>query len=193
MDRHQGHLCRFRGALWLKIENSHFGEVYVYGFGLVWDDGTSTRRNCSVHVPAGGASSLGLLIFEAPDSPGNHSYHIVISMASTERSFNPFLGWDVTWGDHGEVSMSDSNSAQVLPLLDTTAPKVTDNVPAYYTRINSLVSYEAAREVADIVRAEWPGSTTSCRWWKRSSGYAAPSSTGKRRQGSTTGRAPRRR
>jgi hypothetical protein len=145
------------GALWLKIENSHFGEVYVYGFGLVWDDGTSTRRNCSVHVPAGGASSLGLLIFEAPDSPGNHSYHIVISMASTERSFNPFLGWDVTWGDHGEVSMSDSKSAQVLPLLDTTAPKVTDNVPAYYTRINSLVSYEAAREVADIVRAEWPG------------------------------------
>ena len=146
------------GALLLTIENiNSIGRLYVYGFGLVWDDGTSTYRNCSVYVPAGEARSLGLLVFDAPADPGVHSYTIKVKVAASVMMWDPVRGSSEAWRDQGEMSMSKARSADVVPLKEMTEQAVKNNIPTYYSKINSLVSYEAAEGMADAVRTERPG------------------------------------
>ncbi len=146
------------GALLLTIENiNSIGRLYVYGFGLVWDDGTSTYRNCSVYVPAGEARSLGLLVFDAPADPGVHSYTIKVKAAASVMMWDPVRGSSEAWRDQGEMSMSKARSADVVPLNEMTEQAVKNNIPTYYSKINSLVSYEAAEGMADAVRTERPG------------------------------------
>lgn len=146
------------GALWLNVENiNRIGQMYIYGLGLVWDDGTSTRRDCSVYVSAGEKKTLGLLIFDAPTDPGPHSYNIVVKVAATEREFSFPGGSSQVWRDYGEKRTQSANSAEVISLLDVTVQDVSVNTRGYYSRINSLVSYEAAEEVAEAARAKWPG------------------------------------
>lgn len=145
------------GALRLSIENMNgAGRLYIYGFGLIWDDGSSTYRNCSVYVPAGEKVSLGLLVFTAPDEPGPHSYRIAVKVAASEV-WPPFKGRSEAWRDYGEMGIPADQSAEVAPLLEETRPEVSYNVKAYYSKINSLVSYEAAAGTADEIRAERPG------------------------------------
>ncbi len=146
------------GALRLSIENMNSaGRLYIYGFGLIWDDGSSTYRNCSVYVPAGGMASLGLLVFAAPDEPGTYGYRVVVKVAASEMVRTLFKGWSEAWHDYGELGSSSDQSAEVAPLVEETQTEVSYNVKAYYARINSLVSYEAAAGVADEIRAERPG------------------------------------
>ena len=144
------------GALWLNVTNMQPGQVYIYGFGLEWDDGTYTRRNCSVYVSPGETSPLGLLVFDAPDDPGTHNYHVTVKVAAAESEFRPPLDWKERWIDHGEVN-TPSKVAKVLAPFDENDPEVTPNIPRYYGRINSLVSYEVGEAIADDVRAERPG------------------------------------
>ena len=146
------------GALWLNVENTNKAEqMYIYGLGLVWDDGTSIRRNCSVYVPAGEKVSLGLLIFNAPADPGFHTYNIVVKVAATERVFSFPGGSSQVWRDYGEKNTPSAKIAEVAPLLNVTKQDVRINPQWYYSRINDLVSFEAAAEVANYVKETQPG------------------------------------
>lgn len=149
--------ARAGGALWLNVENENpSGRLYIYGFGIEWEDGTSTYRNCSTYVDSQQEISLGLLVFNAPSEPGPQRYSIVANAASSKIVRGP-LGQAFEVWRHRTVVMPSEHRANVLPLIEEHEQNVERNNAPYYAKINSLVSYEAANGIADQIKARWPG------------------------------------
>jgi len=140
----------YGGVLSLTVKNINpYGQLYFYGFGIQWDSGLSSFRNCSVYVPHGEQAELGVLPFDAP-SAGAHSYRIVVKMAASNAAVSE-------WRDHGDVTQTSAQQVKVKSLGDAYDYEVENNVARYYDRINALVSYEDASPVAKAIRAERPG------------------------------------
>lgn len=140
----------YGGVLTLTAGNINpSGQLYIYGFGIEWDTGLATYRNCSVYIAHGEQAELGILSFAAPGA-GEHSYRLVVRLAASNAAVTG-------WRDYGEVPQSSRQDATVLPLGERYDYVVEGNIGGYYDRINSRVSYDDAGEVADAVREARPG------------------------------------
>jgi hypothetical protein len=138
----------FGGLMKLNLTNLGETTAYISAYGLGWSVGSSYWRNCSVYVPPGGTASLGPLFFSAPDAVGIYSYSVLIR-AQTQVS--PSL-----WRDVGELHTSPKTQ-EITAANGITDYSYTHNVRQYYNKLNALISYSQAAEVADAARASAPG------------------------------------
>jgi hypothetical protein len=138
----------YGGMMKLNITNVGDAMAYVYAYGLGWVGGNEYWRNCSVYIAPGETASLGPLFFKAPATPATYAYSLVIKAQTQTTS--------TLWRDLGVLR---TNTRTEVVKADDGKIDYTymHNIRTYYNKLNELVSYAQAAEVADAARQSAPG------------------------------------
>lgn len=134
----------YGGVLDLFMTNEGKSTVFVYRMGIKWVNSTvCDNRNTSVYVGPDETKEIGLLYFRAPYdvSSGIYEMHLWICVSDPSGT---------SWHDYGEV-VAGYQQVSLSPGVIPGNYTVEWNADPYYDRVNELVSYEDALDVADEI------------------------------------------
>lgn len=152
-------------ALWggfirINVENSGLNDIFVYRYGIVMNWSLPSEQiyeERNVLLQVGEEKQLGLVYFSAPNTTGNYSYHIIISLLVMDNEL--FERYNVeSWYDNGTVH-SKERILNVTQLNVVEDGKITHNYKHYYDKLNERVDFDDG-EVQSIVAAitnRYPG------------------------------------
>lgn len=152
-------------ALWggfisISCENTGTNDIFVYRYGIEvnWSfpsEWIYEERN--VLIPAGEEERLGIVYFTAPDTTGNFSYNVIISLLVKDNEL--FEQYNVeSWYDNG-TAHSKYKTLYVKPLEEAVDIKIIHNYKYYYDKLKSRVDFENVNVqslVSDLTK-QFPG------------------------------------
>lgn len=148
------------GFIRISVENAGENDMFVYRYGILvnWSypsDWIYEERN--VLIPAKEIKSLGLVYFNAPNTTGNYSYQVTLSILVKDNEL--FDQYNVTsWYDNGTVK-SKENLLSVKSLEGVNDVKITYNYKLYYDRLNKKVEFDDPQvlDLASDIKNRYPG------------------------------------
>ncbi len=137
----------YGGVINITVTNNDPTPIYVYGFGVIWEDSTvETWRNTSTIILPGQDGMLGFLFFSAPANISEGYYTIKLKVEiQNERGTG--------WKDIGTYGMSGSKHVHLIPPLSYLNHSTTTNNAVYYSKINKRVDPEATKDIVSNILA----------------------------------------
>jgi hypothetical protein len=148
------------GFISISCGNTGINDIFIYRYGIVVNWSTPSEwiyeeRNISLRV--GEEKRLGLVYFSAPDTVGNYSYHVILSLLVKDNEL--FDEYNVeSWYDNGTAHSKDK-LLQVKPLRGADEIKLVHNYKHYQDKLNDKVDFEdinVANIVSEII-TPYPG------------------------------------
>ncbi len=135
-------------ALWggfisIICENTGDNDIFVYRYGIEvnWSfpsEWIYEERN--VLIPSGEMAKLGIVYIDAPNTTGNYSYNVLISLFVKDNEL--FEQHNIeSWYDNGTVHSKDK-PLYLRPLDYAREVKIIYNYKHYYDKFNSKVDFE---------------------------------------------------
>lgn len=141
----------YGGVINITVTNNDPTAIYIYGFGVVWENSTvQTYRNTSVLIPAGHQSTLGFLFFDAPANKTDGYYTIMLKV-----EIQNILG--TGWEDIGTYGMTGTKHVILESPLSYLNHSTTTNNPAYYSKVNERIEMDATKVIVSNILANNSG------------------------------------
>ncbi|UCE73527.1 MAG: transglutaminase domain-containing protein [Methanomassiliicoccales archaeon] len=139
------------GFIRISIENTGSNDIFVYRSGIVVNWSTPSEwiyeeRNVLIRV--GEEKHLGLVYFNAPNTTGNYTYQVLISLLVMDNGLYSKHNIE-SWYDNGTV-LGSEKIFFVHPLKGKDDIKLTNNYKYYQDKLNEKVDFEAV-EVQNLV------------------------------------------
>ena len=135
-------------ALWggfirISVENTGANDIFVYRYGIVvnWSFPSEwIYEEQNISIPIGEEAKLGLVYFSAPDTIGNYSYHVIISLLVKDNEL--FEQYNIeSWYDNGTVHSKDK-LLYVTPLEEVVDIKIIHNYKYYHDKLKDKVEFD---------------------------------------------------
>ena len=138
-------------ALWggfisINLENSGVNDLFVYSYGIEVNWSFPSERiyeEKNVPIPVGETRHLGVVYFDAPNTTGNFSYRIIMSLLVKDNDLFEQHGVE-SWYDNGTVR-SSRQYLDVKPIGDANYIKIIHNYRHYYDKLNEKVDFDDAQ------------------------------------------------
>jgi transglutaminase-like putative cysteine protease len=138
----------YGGVVNISVTNKDPTTVYMYGFGVIWEDSSvQTWRNCSVLIPPGEQRDLGFLFFQAPANVTSGYYTIMVE-AEVQNAVN-----GTEWKDIGPYGTTGYRYADLKTPLSFQSFTTTKNTATYYSKVNTRINLEATAGLASNILA----------------------------------------
>lgn len=140
----------YGGAMELDIRNTGNRELFIYGYGFIWfNSTTSYNRSAEVYVHPDERTPLGLLCFSGPLAAEPTMYSITLKIVVRTAA-------GTAWHDYGEVTAA-SRVVDVHELVPERSYTLEKNVKEYYNKVNSRVNFTAVQDVTAAIISDYPG------------------------------------
>jgi hypothetical protein len=131
------------GFIGIICENTGVNDIFVYRYGIEvnWSfpsEWIYEERN--VLIPVGEVAKLGTVYFDAPNTTGNYSYNVIISLLAKDNEL--FEQHNIeSWYDNGTVHSKDK-LLYVEPLEHARDIKIIHNYKYYHEKLNAKVEFK---------------------------------------------------
>jgi hypothetical protein len=131
------------GFIGIICENTGVNDIFVYRYGIEvnWSfpsEWIYEERN--VLIPVGEVAKLGTVYFDAPNTTGNYSYNVIISLLAKDNEL--FEQHNIeSWYDNGTVHSKDK-LLYVKPLEHARDVKIIHNYKYYHEKLNAKVEFK---------------------------------------------------
>ena len=135
----------YGGVMNITVTNHDPTTIYVYGYGVVWQDSpVESWRNTSVLIPAGQQRTLGFLFFQAP---ANATFGFYTIMLKVEVQNAMGTGWK----DNEPYGMTGYKRVSLeSPLVFLNHTTATNN-PVYYSKVNKRVDLDVTKVIVSNI------------------------------------------
>ncbi len=148
------------GFVSLSCENVGENDIFVYRYGIVvnWTTPSSwIYEEGNVMVPVGEEKTLGLVCFDAPNTPGNYSYHLIISLLVRDNDLLEQFNID-SWYDNG-TTHGNEFTLSVKSLEEANEIKTVHNYKTYFDKLKKNVDFEdpQVQTIVSTITARYEG------------------------------------
>ncbi|UCF08419.1 MAG: hypothetical protein JSW28_01655 [Thermoplasmata archaeon] len=148
------------GFIGITCENTGQNDIFVYRYGIAvnWSEPAEwIYEEENVLVPKGEERDLGIVYFDAPNTTGNFSYNIILSLLVKDNKLYEEHNIE-SWFDNGTVH-SRKKTVTVLPLEEFQEAEIIHNHNHYFEKVKEKVDFDAAGILSLVsdVKERYPG------------------------------------
>jgi transglutaminase-like putative cysteine protease len=143
------------GFIRITIENSGVNDLFIYRCGILVNWTIPPQwilEDRGILIPTQEEKHLGLVYFAAPNTTGDFTYNILISLLVKDNELFDDFGVE-SWYDNGTVQGKDKELF-VIPMKDAQETKLEHNLKYYQDKLQERVDFDdpdIQRTVTDVI------------------------------------------